>query len=377
MLESITYTTLLDDVTQHDSTTNDLQTWVAGLLGQPAGLLTSSGTMGNQLAARAHLTNPPYSVVADEGSHILSWEAGGIAANSGALPVPAKRTNGRYITLEDIQAVAILHDDTHYAPTKMVSIENTVDGVGVPVAECARICAWAREHGIKTHLDGARLWEVAAANVARNENANEHNLRAALEKEIHAYGNLFDSVTVCFSKGLGAPIGSILVGSEVFIKQARHVRKSWGGGMRQTGIIAAPARVAVEDTFFSGQLVRSHEVAKRIAKSWTDKGGKLTAPVDTNMVWIDLSSTTRQQVWLAEAEREGLHVYGGARGRIVVHYQICEEAVERLGRVFDKVIAEDRSSVVTNGVKQGEFGGYTAIQNQAKYTERAGDGDEV
>ena len=377
MLESITYTTLLDDVTQHDSSTNDLQSWVAGLLGHPAGLLTSSGTMGNQLAARVHLTNPPYSVVADEGSHILSWEAGGIAANSGALPAPAKRTNGRYITLEDIQAVAVLHDDTHYAPTKMISIENTVDGVGVPVAECTRICAWAHKHGIKTHLDGARLWEVAAANISRDENTSKHNLRAALEKELHAYGHLFDSVTVCFSKGLGAPIGSILVGSEPFIKQARHIRKSWGGGMRQTGIIAAPAHVAVEDTFFSGQLVRSHEAAKRIAKLWTDKGGKLTAPVDTNMVWIDLSSTTRQRIWLAEAEREGLQVYGGARGRIVVHYQICEEAVERLGRVFDKVIAEDGSSVATNETKMGEFAGYTAMQSQVKHAGVAGDGDEV
>lgn len=329
--------------------------------------------MGNQLATRCHLSNPPYSVVADASSHILTYEAGGISSNSGAFPVSAFRSKGRpYISLEDIQAVAVLDDDTHYVPTKMISLENTIDGVGVPLHECERICTWAKENGIKTHLDGARLWEVAAANVARDWSVRKQSLKAALEKEILAYGKIFDSVTVCFSKGLGAPIGSMLVGNEPFIKHARHVRKSWGGGMRQTGIFAAPARVAVEETFFGGQLVRAHDIARRIAKMWTDKGGKLLLPVDTNMVWIDLKPGNREQIWMTETEAEGLIVYGGSRGRIVAHYQISEEAILKLDKVFEKVISGQGSAEI-NKTSNG-FQGYQANPHISNLTD---DSDEA
>ena len=308
--------------------------------------------------------SPPHSIVADASSHLFTYEAGGISSNSGTFPVSAFRSEGRaYVTLEDIKAVAVLDDDVHHVPTKMISLENTIDGVGVPLNECERICTWAKEQGIKTHLDGARLWEVVAANALRDEEYTEMvGFRAALEKELLAYGRIFDSVTVCFSKGLGAPIGSMLVGSTSFIKHARHVRKMWGGAMRQTGIIAAPARVAVEETFFGGRLVQAHDVARRIAVMWTSMGGKLLVPLDTNMVWIDLKPGNRNQIWLAETEAEGLLVYGGPRGRIVVHYQICEEALQKLYRVFEKVLSGQGSveAKTSNG-----FNGYQANPHES------------
>ena len=388
MLNSITYTTLLDDVSHEDPTTNQLETTLASLLGQQSATLTSSGTMGNQLSARVHLMQPPYSILADARSHILGYEAGGVASLSGALPIPVHPAPGKeYITLEDVKEKAVLSDNEHFAPTKLVCLENTIHGAIIPFDECQRICSWAHENGIKTHLDGARLWEVAASQVAEDSTVKPDGVRAALEARMHAYGSLFDSVTVCFSKGLGAPIGSILAGSHSFIAQARRVRKSLGGGMRMTGLIAAPAAVAVEETFFGGQLVRSHEVARRVGKMWEERGGSLIRKVETNMVWIDLSAAGRAEIWENEAKVEGLEVYGGRAGRIVCHYQICEEAVQRLGRVFDKVIKGETSAASkANGLHsaaitaKGGFGGYGGAEStngtKRKVSDAALDGDE-
>ncbi|MCJ1324009.1 hypothetical protein MMC10_000671 [Thelotrema lepadinum] len=399
MLSSLTYTTLLDDVLHADPTTNRLETSLASLLSHPAATLVSSGTMGNQLATRVHLSTPsphtnlagpPHSLLADARSHILSYEAGAVASLSGALPIgvnPETETSGgrQHLTLEDIKRHAVISDDEHFAPTALVCLENTIHGAIIPLSECRAITDWCRERGIRTHLDGARLWEAVAAQVA------EGHYSGSLEDGMRAYGRCFDSVTVCFSKGLGAPIGSMLVGSEGFIKRARHVRKSWGGGMRQTGLIAAPAEVAVKETFFGGQLVRGHEVARRIGKMWTEKGGRLVRGVETNMVWIDLGAWEGMSgVWETETEREGLRVYGGTRGRVVVHYQVCEEAVGKLGVVFGRVLdrgfaerwVEEKKREGMEGEGDG-FKGYggegkkeNGVKSKRKVEDAALDGDE-
>jgi len=163
MLNAIASTTLLDDVFQSDPTTNDLEAFIADLTGKEAALLVLSGTMGNQVSIRTQLLAPPHSVVTDYRSHIIEWEAGGVASLCGALVKPVYPKNGRYITLEDVKKQTVISSDVHACPTKLISLENTLAGMVTPLAECQRISNWAHENDILMHLDGARLWEAVAA----------------------------------------------------------------------------------------------------------------------------------------------------------------------------------------------------------------------
>nr|POF12762.1 aldolase vrtj [Quercus suber] len=316
MLSAIASTTLLDDVFQSDPTTTEFEALVADLTGKPAALLVLSGTMGNQVALRTQLLAPPHSIVTDHRSHILEWEAGGVAVLTGALVKPVTPSNGTYVTLEDVQKHTVISDDIHSCPTRLISLENTLGGMVQPLHECQRIAAWAREHGILMHLDGARLWEAVAAGAG----------------SLKDFCACFDSISLCFSKGLGAPIGSVIVGSQAFRERARWIRKSLGGGLRQAGVVTAPMRVALEDTYLGGRLVASHERARQIAKLWESYGGRTANPVETNMVWLDLEAAgVSMQEFIALGEKAGLRLMGG---RLVVHYQICDEAVARLEKVM-------------------------------------------
>lgn len=319
MLEAIAATTLQDDVFQEDPTTNSLEAYIARLTGKESALFVLSGTMGNQVSIRAHLGAPPHSVVCDTRGHIACWEAGGISALCGAQLNRVTPKNGRYMTLEEVEQATELDDNIHLCPTKVISLENTLDGMVVPLSECQRISSWAREHDLLLHLDGARLWEAVAAGAG----------------SLKDYCACFDSVSLCFSKGLGAPIGSIIVGQKAWRERARHIRKYYGGGLRQAGVVTAAARVAVEDTFTSGKLQACHDRAKRIAAIWEHCGGMLAKPVETNMVWLDLKgSNIPVDVLIAEGEKLGLRLLGG---RLVVHYQVSDDAVakfEKLAQVL-------------------------------------------
>lgn len=320
MLEAIAATTLLDDVFQSDPTTNDLEAFVADLTGKDAALLVLSGTMGNQVAIRTHMLAPPHGIVTDHRAHILEWEAGGVAMLTGALVKPVIPRNGRYVTLDDVRKQCVISDDIHACPTRLISLENTLAGIVLPLDECRRIATWAREHDIRMHLDGARLWEAVAAGAG----------------SLKDYCACFDSVSLCFSKGLGAPIGSVLVGSHAFRARARWLRKALGGGLRQAGVVTAAMRVAVEDTFLGGQLAASHDRARQIAKLWQSHGGQTSNPVETNMVWLDLEAAGIEvDDFIAEGERAGVRVLGG---RLVVHYQIGDEAVARLETLMRSVL---------------------------------------
>ncbi|KAL6702480.1 hypothetical protein ACN47E_001635 [Coniothyrium glycines] len=326
MLRAIQECTLLDDVTMEDPTTLSLERFIADLTGKEEALLVLSGTMGNQVALRAHLTTPPHAVLCDRRGHIINYEAGGVATLSQAMVQPLDPKNNAYLTLEEIQKHAVISDDVHACPTRVISLENTLNGAIMPLSEVQRISKWARDHGIIMHLDGARLWEAVAAG-------------AGTLKE---YCAEFDSISLCFSKGLGAPIGSIIVGTEAFIKRSRWIRKSIGGGLRQAGVVAAPARVAVEETFLGGKLKTSHENAKKIQQMWVELGGKLQYPVDTNMVWLDLEAHDIDlNKFINLAQEYGLTVRGG---RFVVHYQIGEAAIESLGKLFTEVLTGKESS---------------------------------
>lgn len=343
MLAAIENATLEDDVMQEDPTTNSLEAYLAGRTSHEAGLFVLSGTMGNQIAIRAHLTQPPHSILCDHRSHVLEWEAGGVATLSGALAKGVVPQNGAYLTLEDIEKNVVLGDEIHSCPTRLISLENTLHGMIMPLEEVKRISAFAREHGIKMHLDGARIWEAVVAGAG----------------SLPDYIKEFDSASLCFSKGLGAPIGSMLVGNKEFIKRSRWVRKSIGGGLRQSGVVTAAARVAVDETFGKGPngegsvLKQSHARAKQIAKIWTDLGGKLGQPTETNMVWIDLEDAGVPGEKFAEMGRaKGLKFL---EGRLVVHYQISDEAVDRLEELMKEIIQnKDKNGGLAKRRKVGE-----------------------
>jgi len=227
--------------------------------------------------------------------------------------------NGTHLTLEDVMEHACIDDDVHSCPTRVISLENTLNGMIMPLDEIKRIVGFAKKHDIKLHCDGARLWEAVVAGAG----------------SLVEYCSLFDTVSLCFSKGLGAPIGSILVGRAETIKHSRWIRKSIGGGLRQSGVIAAPARVAVEETFIGGLLQDSHNRTREVARLWAELGGRFIHPVQTNMIWLDLKAAGCSVERFVELGRaEGLRLMGN---RVVIHYQIAQRAAEilpRLERVF-------------------------------------------
>ncbi|KAI3331890.1 pyridoxal phosphate-dependent transferase [Xylariaceae sp. AK1471] len=333
MLTAIQTTTLLDDVFEEDSTTIELEAHVAALTGKEAGLFVLSGTMGNQIALRSLLTQPPHGVLCDSQSHIVKYEAGGVASLCGALLTAVRPRNGRYLTLEDVQENVILSSDVHACPTRVISLENSLNGMVMPLDEVRRISAFARAHGILMHCDGARLWEVVAAGAG----------------SLTDFCACFDTVSLCFSKGLGAPIGSIVVGSKPLIKQGRWVRKSIGGGLRQSGVVTAAARVAVDVTFGKdpngrdGLLKATHATARRVEEMWTKFGGRMAQPVETNMCWLDLESMCCSAARFEQLGREaGLKLMGN---RLITHYQIGEEGIQKLAAVFQQVAQEKVAGV--------------------------------
>ncbi|KAG9232714.1 pyridoxal phosphate-dependent transferase [Amylocarpus encephaloides] len=327
MLFAIANTTLLDDVYVEDTTTNELEAYIATRTDHEASLFVLSGTMGNLIALRSHLMQPPYSILCDYRAHILEAEAGGVAALSGALVRGVVPQNGVYLTLEDVKGNVVLGDEIHGAPTRVIALENTLGGTIMPLEEVKKIAAFAKEHDIRLHLDGARLWEAVIAGAG----------------SLPDYCKEFDSASLCFSKGLGAPVGSILIGQKAFIKQARWMRKSIGGGLRQSGVLTAAARVAVDETFGKdpngkdGILKKSHETAKRISQIWTTMSGKLAKPTATNMVWFDLEDTKCSGAYFVElGKQNGLRFQED--GRLVVHYQISDKAVDKLQLVMKSMI---------------------------------------
>lgn len=323
---------------EEDPTTTYLQNYLADLTGHAAALLLLSGTASNQVCLRSALGAPPHSVLVDHRGHIVTMEAGAVSSLSGSLVKAVVPSNGHHLRLSDVQKNVTLTEEVYDCPTRLINLENTLNGTIIPLAEVQAISSWARSQNppIHMHLDGARLWEAVAAGAG----------------SLKDYCQAFDSVSLCFTKGLGAPLGSIIVGSEAFIKRARVVRKLLGGGMRQSSLIAGPAIVAVEETFLGGKLWPCHEKAKRIASMWKVKGGRLTYPTETNMVWLDLDHAgVSNEAFHQIAEGEGLKVM--KKGRLVLHHQITEDAVIKLGILIEKIWAKgNQSKNVKSGIER-------------------------
>lgn len=259
-----------DDVFGDDPTVQRLETRVAEVLGKEAALFVPSGAMANQLAVRVH-TQPGDEILLDANAHIYFYEAGGPAALSGVMCRCLAGMRGVF-TGADV-AAALRPADVHFPPTRLVCVENTHNRGGGkvwPLDRLAEVAATARKHGLKLHLDGARLWNASVAS-------------GVPERD---YAALFDTVSVCFSKGLGAPIGSALTGPRELIARARRFRKQFGGGMRQAGIIAAGALYALEH--HRERLAEDHSNARHLATALAEMPGVDIDPatVETNLVYF-------------------------------------------------------------------------------------------
>lgn len=312
MVEAALSASVGDAVYGEDVDTAKLEQYVAKLAGKEAGLFCVSGTLSNQIALRTHLYQPPYSILCDYRAHVYTHEAAGLAILSQAMVVPVIPSNGDYLTLEDIKARYIPDDgDIHGAPTKVISLENTLHGIVYPLEELIRIKAWCMENGLKLHCDGARIWNASVqAGVPMKQ-----------------YGEIFDSISICLSKSIGAPMGSVLVGSLKFIKKANHFRKQQGGGVRQSGMMARMALVAIEDNW-KDRLLRSHSLAHNLAKYCNEIGVPLESPADTNFVFIDLrKAKIDPDVLVKKGLKYNVKLMGG---RISFHYQVSDDTFEKV-----------------------------------------------
>lgn len=300
-----------DAVYKEDEQTLKLESVMRDLTGKEAALFCCSGTMSNQIALRANLHQPPYSILCDYRSHIFLHEAAGTAMLSQAMVHPIVPSNGNYLTLEDIEDNFVPADgDVHAAPTKLISLENTIHGIIIPYHELERISKFAHERGIRFHLDGARVI----------------NASVATGVPVDQYCKLFDSVSICLSKSAGAPMGSVLVGDKSFIDTANHFKKQCGGGVRQGGIMAFMAIRAIEENIC--KIEQSHKYAKEVGKFCEDHDIYLESPVDTNFVFIDLKKNNMDDALLVSiAEKYGLKLMGK---RMAFHFQLSNIAVQKL-----------------------------------------------
>ncbi|PGH08829.1 hypothetical protein AJ79_05833 [Helicocarpus griseus UAMH5409] len=347
-----------DDTYHQDSPTTSLEAHIASLTGLGHALFVSTGTMGNQLALRALLQQPPpYSVICGRHSHIFEHECGMAAIFSQAHLIPVLNNNNSntisgkqkrpYITLEDIIPNIVPDDgDPHGAPTRLIALENTFGGKITPVHEVQRICEYAHVRGIQVHMDGARLWNACYPPSSAAMPAEE--AAEVAKRLLREYCAHVDTVSLCFSKSLGAPAGSVLAARSLeVIKRARHLRKALGGGMRQTGVLAAPARVAVDEVFLGGAggrgMLWANEVAREVEEEWVRLGGKVVEGMEqeTNMVWLDLG---REGVEGGEfegiAREEGVEAFAP---RVVSHFQISADGLNALKRVLKRTIELGKS----------------------------------
>jgi threonine aldolase len=314
-----------DDVFGEDPTVNELQTRVAKLCGKEATLFVASGTMGNQLAIKAS-TQPGDEVICEYGCHIFNYEGGGPGLFSGVQVHPLPGDRG-VITADQFKA-AIRPADHHYATTRLIELENTHNRAGgaiFPLEEIRRIKNIADEHNLKMHLDGARLW----------------NAHVATGISISDWATPFDSLSLCFSKGLGAPVGSILVGSADFINRVHRYRKMIGGGMRQVGILAAAALYALD--FHISKLQQDHVRAHQLALKLVECGAYVDLEAtQTNIVIADFSPVNRfSQNIINELKKRAVLALpvSATRIRFVTHLDVDDNDIDHVLSVFENVMS--------------------------------------
>lgn len=323
MWEAISHAEVGDDVYGEDPSVNQLEKMSAELLGKEAGLFVPSGTMGNLAAILTHCERGSEIILGDH-AHTFLYEVGGIAALGGihSHTIP-NQPDGTFL-LEDVEA-AVRGDNIHFPPTRLITLENTHNrcgGAPLSVDYTRRIGELAVRFGLRIHLDGARIFNAAAA----------------LGVEPAALAAPVDSVMFCLSKGLGAPVGSVICGSTGFIERARKTRKMLGGGMRQAGVIAAAGVYALE--YIRPRLIEDHKRAQDLAAGLKDLPGIQINPEvpATNMVYLDLNQNLsgNEADLLAELKKHGVLIglAGPGRFRLVTHLWIGDQQVQQVIQAF-------------------------------------------
>ncbi|TGB01223.1 low-specificity L-threonine aldolase [Halobacillus salinus] len=303
-----------DDVYEEDPTVTRLEATAAEMLGKEAALFVTSGTQGNQIAVLTHC-QPGNEIVMEENAHLFVYEGAAISAFAGVQPRTIRGKRGA-MAPDDVRG-AIRSEDIHFPETGLICLENThnkAGGVVVPLENMQEIYEVAREHGIPVHLDGARLFNASVASGV----------------SLKRYAAQTDTVQVCLSKGLGAPVGSIIAGSSEFIQRARKWRKRLGGGLRQVGMIAAPGLIALTEMI--DRLKEDHDHAKRLADGLANgRGLVLEEQVDTNMVLVNVKEAGHDaDSFLAALEEEGIKAvkYGPYTIRFVTNYGVASKDID-------------------------------------------------
>ena len=315
-----------DDVYGEDPTVNALEEKVAGLFGQEAALFVPSGTMGNQICLRL-VVPPAEELLCDADAHIVTYEGGGAAQHGGIQTRTLVSARG----LLDVAAVEAQLRAPGFGtvPTRAVSVEQTHNrggGAVYPLGTLVALRELTAGHGMALHCDGARIWNASVASGV----------------QLSAYGELFDTLSVCLSKGLGAPVGSVVLASAAAVAEARVLRRRLGGGMRQAGILAAAGLYALRHHV--DRLAEDHARARMLAEVIAEAAPRVVDPaaVETNIVPLDLTSSAYDAATLAAAARaEGvlLSVVGARRVRLVTHLDVDDAAIRRAGAVVARLLA--------------------------------------
>jgi threonine aldolase len=320
MLKAMFAAEVGDDVLGDDPTVIALETKAAAMFGMEAALFCASGTMANQIAIKAH-TQPGDEVICHKLSHVYYYEGGGIAMNSGASVCLLDGDQGR-ITDEDVTMHINPPNDPHRPLTRVVSVENTMNKGGGSIYdfnELIKIGNVCKEKGLKFHLDGARLFNAL---VETNETPAD-------------YGKLFDSISICISKGLGAPVGSVLIGNKEFIWKARRIRKVYGGGMRQAGYLAAACIFALDNNVV--RLRDDHRRAKQLESLLLSLPYvESVVPVQSNLVFFSLKPVMPAKDFLQKLRDNDIHAMALApqEVRFVTHLDITDEMMAKVEKVL-------------------------------------------
>jgi len=298
-----------DDVYGDDPTVNDLEQWAAERHGFEAALFTTSGTQANLLGLMAHCERGDEYLCGQQ-AHNYKFEAGGAAVLGSIQPQPIENNPDGTIDFTKLKA-AIKPDDCHFARTKLLSLENTINGKVLPLSYLAQASEFVDANGLSLHLDGARVYNAAVA----------------LDIDVKEIAQYFDSMTICLSKGLAAPIGSLLLGNREFITKARRLRKMVGGGMRQAGILAAAGKLALTEQV--EQLKLDHSNAKLLANQLAELPGFSVNPefVQTNIVFAKLDASVDIHAIAKKLQQQGITISAGNPVRFVTHKDISEQDI--------------------------------------------------
>jgi threonine aldolase len=319
MREAMARAPLGDDVFGDDPSVNALQEKIASMLGFEAALYVPTGTQSNLCAILSHCGRGDEFIVGQM-QHCYRWEGGGAAVLGSVQPQPLAHAPDGTLPLADIEA-AVKPDDPHFARSRLLALENTLGGKVMPIDYIAQATELATDLGLVRHLDGARLFNAAVAQAAAGGGDPRVQARRIAQH--------FDSVSVCFSKGLGAPVGSALCGSREFIARARRVRKMAGGAMRQAGMLAAGATYALDHHI--DRLADDHRLARRLADGLAGVEGLRVEQPQTNIVFVDLTGAARERsaALIAHLADAGVLATGLYRLRFATHLDVDEPGIER------------------------------------------------